>query len=664
MIFSRLLLFFLLVLQQPLLFSEGGCRVDSRGFFLHPAFEAQANIRDNLLYQEAEKDRISFWDQQAYAIDWFRRWDQTFSWKCPYAEWYLGGKLNASYNCLDRHLEKNGDKIAFIYCNERGEEKKISYKEMYREVCKLANGLKSLGVRKGDVVALYMPLTVEGIASMLACARIGAVHSVVFAGTGFGSFKEKVQDARAKVIITADSTYRRGRKIHLLNAIEQTIGECPLVEHVLVFQRDGDQSKDWSSSKFVDYRSLLSKASENCAPESMDSEDTLFVLYTSGTTGKPKGIVHTTGGYLVGVHNTFKWVFDHKPADVFWCTADIGWITGHSYVVYGPMSSGATQIIYEGTFDYPEKNVAWKIIEKYKATIFYTAPTLVRTFMKWGEGWVRSADVSSLRLLGSIGEPLNPEAWNWYHKNVGNQQCPIVDTWFQTETGAFVIAPIPGFTPLKPGSIAKPLPGFEVTILDDDCREVIHGFLAIKSPFPSMMRGVLNDPSRYYNTYWAKWNGQFYYAGDQAFVDTDHYFWCQGRADEVIKVSGHRIGTAEIENVIVGFPGVSESAVVAVYDELKGQKIIAFVVLKQGCLESAQLKNAIKRHTGEFIGKYAEPEEVVFVTDLPKTRSGKILRRVIANLIDGKNVGDTTTLVNPDLIEELTLRCEKLKIAS
>ncbi|MGE0198876.1 MAG: acetate--CoA ligase [Parachlamydiales bacterium] len=651
---------FLILFLHVKTYSSEHSIVDQNGCFQHPKFQEQANIKDYSLYTAAIEDRIGFWENCAKEVDWFQGWEKTLSWNCPYAKWYLGGKLNISYNCLDRHLKTNPNKIAFIWCNEKGEEKKVSYKEMSEEVSKLANGLKSLGVKKGDIVAIYMPMTPEGIASMLACARIGAVHSVVFGGTGAGSFKEKVNDANAKVIITADVTYRRGKAISLQETVDKIINDCPSVNNVIVLNRENSDKKYLKNPKYIDYKKLLDKSANYCPPEVMDAEDMLFVLYTSGTTGKPKGIVHTTGGYLVGVHNTFKWVFDHKPDDIFWCTADIGWITGHSYVVYGPMSNGATQIIYEGTFDYPEKDIAWKIVEKYKANVFYTAPTLIRTFMKWGVEWIKNNDISSLRLLGSIGEPLNPEAWEWYHKYIGNEKCPIVDTWFQTETGALVISPIPGLTPLKPGSITNPLPGFEAGIYNDEGKQVEHGFLAINSPFPSMMRGLLNDPKRYYDTYWAKWNGSFYYAGDDAAIDEDLYFWCRGRADEVIKISGHRIGTAETENVIVGFPGVAEAAVIGLYDEIKGQKIVAFVVLKEGMTESEQLEEQIKKHVANYMGKYAEPEKIVFIKDLPKTRSGKILRRIIANLIDGKEVGDTTTLVNPDIIDELVFKCDQL----
>ncbi|MFZ4773297.1 MAG: acetate--CoA ligase [Chlamydiia bacterium] len=653
--------FYPLYLLTPIisLFSGEMGHFEEKGLHYYPLFEKGANEGSSALFEKAALDRIGFWETCAEKIDWFRKWDAPFEWDCPYAKWYIGGKLNISYNCLDRHLANNADKPALIWANEVGEERIVTYQEIYEETCRLANGLKNLNVRKGDIVTIYMPMVPEAIAAMLACTRIGAIHSVVFAGTGLGSFKEKIVDANAKVLLTADVTYRRGKTIDLAKPLEQMIEECPSIEHVIVLERRMKGALP-QNPKYISYQELTEATDVDCPPAILDSEDPSFVLYTSGTTGKPKGILHTTGGYLVAVHNTFNWVFDHKPTDVFWCTADIGWITGHSYVVYGPMSNGATQIIYEGTFDYPNKDCAWNLIEKYKANVFYTAPTLIRTFMKWGDSWIQDHDLSSLRLLGSIGEPLNPEAWSWYHDTVGKQQCPIVDTWFQTETGAFVISPIAGHTPLKPGSIAKALPGYEVGILNEKGEEVEHGLLAIKSPFPSMMRGLLNDPVRYYNTYWAKWDGKYYYAGDDATIDEDHYLWCRGRADEVIKVSGHRIGTAETENVIVGYPGVSESAVIGVQHPIKGQQILAFVVLREGVEITADLEGAIQHHVADYMGKYAQPERIIFVRDLPKTRSGKILRRILSNLIEGKEVGDTTTLVNPDIIEELVFKCNEL----
>lgn len=619
-------------------------------------FQKKANIQTKALYKEAEQDPVAFWEKCATGIDWFQSWDKVLIWDPPYAKWYTGAKLNVCYNCVDRHLALQPQKTAFICCNEKGDYQEVSYQDLHEQVCKLANGLKSLGVTKGDVVAIYMPNTLEGVSSMLACARIGAVHSVIFGGTGAGSVLEKVNDSNAKVVITADVTYRRGRAIPLREVVDSVLEKCDTLKHVIVLQRE---SKELflDGDKHVDYETLVKNQSVSCPAEEMDAEDLLFVLYTSGTTGKPKGIVHTTGGYLVGVHNTFKWVFDYKPTDIFWCTADIGWITGHSYIVYGPLSNGSTQVLYEGTFDFPSKGIAWDLIEKSKATIFYTAPTLIRTFIKWGTNEIESRDISSLRLIGSIGEPLNPDTWQWYYKNIGMSRCPVVDTWFQTETGSFVIAPIPGVTPLKPGSISKALPGYEIGIYNEAGAKVDHGFLAIKSPYPSMMRGVLNDPKRYYDTYWKKWNGSMYYAGDHVTVDEDDYVWCGGRADEVIQVCGHRIGTAEVENVIVSCPFVSEAAVIAVPHEIKGEAIIAFVVVKDGVDMHPQLKRQIKNQVTSHIGKYAALEDVIFISELPKTRSGKILRRLILRLLSGEKAGDTSTLVNPSILGEITKKC-------
>lgn len=639
-----------------LLFSVSGIASLEDKMTFHKGFQKKATLQTRTLYERASEDRVGFWEQCAAEINWFSTWDTVFKWDCPYAQWFVGGKLNLCYNCIDRHLDTTPYKTAFIYCNERGDYKEYSYKDLHAHVCKLANGLKSLGVNKGDVVAIYMPNSIEGVASMLACARIGAIHSVIFGGTGAGSLKEKVNDSQAKVIITADVTYRRGRDIPLKSVVDSVIEQCDCVQNVLVLQRAEHEVFN-RTGKYIDYQALLNKQDPQCPAEIMDSEDKLFVLYTSGTTGKPKGIVHTTGGYLVGVHNTFKWVFDYKPDDIFWCTADIGWITGHSYLVYGPLSNGCTQVLYEGTFDYPNQGVAWKLVEKTKATIFYTAPTLIRTFIKWGTKWLEDSNLSSLRLLGSIGEPLNPETWSWYHAHIGEQRCPIVDTWFQTETGAFVIAPIPGVTPMKPGSITQALPGYEVGVYNEQGQAVEHGFLAIDSPFPSMMRGVLNDPVRYYNTYWAKWGGKMYYAGDDAYMDEDDYIWCGGRADEVIQVCGHRIGTAELENVIVDFEPASEAAVVAKSHAIKGESIVAFVVLKDGVQQTQQMKANVKAHIANHIGKYASPEKVVFLSELPKTRSGKILRRLLLKLLTGQEVGDTTTLVNPGIMGELRVKC-------
>ncbi len=640
---------FLLLLTACLpVASSAECIFDSQGRYLHPDFAELANPTPAL-----QDDTATFWAEQAKGLDWFDPYHTLLEWNPPYARWFEGGTLNVSYNCLDRHLKDKKDLPALMWSNEVGHERIVTYGEMHAEVCKLANVLKNLGVQKGDTVAIYMPLTPEGIASMLACTRIGAVHSVIFGGTGAGSLKEKINDASTKVLITADVSFRKGKNVVYKEIADTILPECPTVEKVIVLQR-GDVPCFMMEGRDFSYHDLMAKSSSDCPAEVLQSEDPLFILYTSGSTGKPKGIMHTTAGYLLGTYATFKWVFDYKPGDIYWCTADIGWITGHSYVVYGPMSNGVSQIIYEGAFDYPDKDQAWKIIEKYKPTIFYTAPTLIRTFMKWGEDGPNQYDLSSLRLLGSIGEPINPEAWHWFHRVIGKEKCPIVDTWFQTETGALVITPLPGKTPLTPGSVTKALPGYKVDILDEEGNPTTNGYLAIKEPFPSMLRGVLNDPVRYYKTYWEKWNGKYYYAGDFAHYDANGDIWVRGRADEVIKVSGHRIGTAEVENAIVQVEGVSEAAVIGVSDPLKGQTIVSLVVVKDGKSVDG---NKIKEEVGENLGTYAKPEIVAFVPELPKTRSGKILRRVLANLIEGKPVGDITTLENKLCIDELARVC-------
>lgn len=611
------------------------------------------------LYDQASADPVAFWEQCAYKVHWFNKWDNVLTWNPPYSRWFENGSLNVSYNCLDRHLPNNKDKTALIWCSENGEERRVSYLELHKEVCQLANTLKQLGVKKGDCVVIYMPMVPEAIASMLACARIGAMHSVVFGGTGSGALRERINDAKAHLLITANESYRRGKKIPFKEACDQILDECPSLEKVIVLKRT-DQHVNMKQGRDFWYHDLVPMASSDCPCESMDAEDLLFVLYTSGTTGKSKGIIHSTGGYLVGVHNTFEWVFNPAPQDVYWCTADIGWITGHSYVVYGPMSNGITQVIYDGAFDYPKKDQAWKIIDKYGVTIFYTAPTLIRTFMKWGEKDLNHYRLGSLRLLGSIGEPLNPEAWRWFYTHVGKENCFIVDTWFQTETGAFVLAPIPDFSSPVPGSVSKPLPGYEVSILDDSGKDVKSGSLAIMTPYPSMLRGILNDPDRFVKAYWSKWDKHIYYPGDFAEKDSEGNLWIQGRADEVIKVSGHRIGTAEIENSILQVEGVSESAVVGVTDPTKGNVIVALVILKEECLKQ-NFEEYVRQMVANDLGSYAKPEIVRFVNELPKTRSGKILRRLIKNLIEGNSMGDVTTLENKSSLESLEKVCEQIR---
>lgn len=628
-------------------------------YYKYPLFEEQANIKDHSLYEFANQDPIGFWNKCAEEITWFKKWDNSLNWNSPFARWYENGKLNACFNCIDRHLINNPNKVALICVNEAGSVLKYTYADLHKKICHLANGLKSLGVQKGDKVAIYMPLNADSIVAMLACARIGAVHSVVFGGIGAGSLKEKINDSNSVVLITADGTYRRGKLISYKSVCDEIIDECSSIKNVIVLKNTNSQI-NFNANRDIWYHDLVASTSDDCKAEEMDSEDLLFILYTSGTTGKPKGIVHTTGGYMVGVHNTFKWVFDIKSEDIYWSTADIGWITGHSYVVYGPMSNGVTQVIYEGAMDYPFKDRVWNIIETQKVSIFYTAPTLIRTFMQWGTDWLRQSDLSSIRLLGSIGEPLNPEAWHWFSHHVGNDKCPIVDTWFQTETGSFVIAPIPGLTPLKPGSISKPLPGYQATVLNEEGDEAPSGFLAITTPYPSMMRGVFNDPNRFYDTYWKKWDGRFYYAGDSAIKEFDGYLWVGGRADEVIKVSGHRIGTAEIESSLILHPAVAEAAAIGVSDPIKGQCIIALITVRSGMQFDKKLENELKQQVATYVGSFARPERIEVISELPKTRSGKILRRLIRNLIENKPIGDISSLENKSILNDLEHVCIKI----
>jgi len=623
-------------------------------------FSTNAIVNDFSLYEESEKDYISFWEKQAGEITWFEKWDTTLDWNPPFAKWFKSGKLNVSYNCLDRHvLSGNGNKAALIWCNEKEEKRTLTYAELFHEVNRLANVLKSFGIKKGDRVAIYMPMIPEGVASMLACSRIGAIHSVIFGGIGKNSVKGRLLDAEAKLIITADGSYRRGKVIPYKSQLDEILESCPSVEKVLVYKHVGNQLNLKKERDFW-YQEEMARAEPYCEPEIMDAEDPLFILYTSGTTGNPKGILHTTGGYLVGVHSTFKWVFDIKQDDVYWSTADIGWITGHSFVVYGPLSNGVSQVIYEGSFDYPTKTQIPKIIDENKVSIFYTAPTLIRMMMKWGDECLSGGGLETLRLLGSIGEPINPETWLWYYKNIGKSNCPIVDTWFQTETGALVISPLPGITPLRPGTITKALPGYNVAILDESGKESDRGFLAILNPYPSMMRGIYKDQERYISTYWSKWEGKYYFAGDAAHKDGEGNIWIDGRADEVLKIAGHRIGTAEIENCIIQNQMVAESAVCGVNDELKGSAIIAFVVLKDNQKPLQDFEFLLKKEIRDSLGAYCTPEKVVLVDALPKTRSGKIMRRILKDLVEGRELGNITTLVNPSCLEALIRICGKL----
>lgn len=634
--------------------------IGKENFFTYPEFQKKACVKDSALYEKGEEDYVSFWADCAKEIDWFQDWEKTHEWNRPYAKWFLGGKLNISYNCLDRHIKNGlGEKIALLALNENGERREVSYNALYYEVNRLSNVMKKLGVKKGDRVAIYMPMNPEGCAAMLACTRIGAIHTVIFGGIGAKSVRDRIDDAEAKLLITADGSYRKGKIISYKSEVDKILDDCPSIEKVLVFQHTGADT-DLKKGRDYWYHEIKGTVASFCPPEHMDAEDELFILYTSGTTGKPKGILHTTGGYLVGVHNTFKWVFDIKPEDIFWCTADIGWITGHSYVVYGPMSNAATQVIYEGALDYPAKNTFSKIIDENKVSIFYTAPTLIRMFMKWGQECLADSHLDSLRLLGTIGEPINPYAWVWYSEKIGHGRCPIVDTWFQTETGALVISPLPGVTPLVPGSVTQALPGYDVAVLGNRGERQSKGLLAIRKPFPSMMRGVYKDHDRYVKTYWSKWDGKYYLAGDNAREDQNGYFWIGGRCDEVLKVAGHRIGTAEIENALIEHPAVSESAVVGVKDQTRGQQILAFVCIKDQCEVSENIEQELKQVVVDYLGAYCRPQRVLIVNSLPKTRSGKILRRIIKNFVEDVPVGNVSTLSNPHSIEELEPICKEL----
>ncbi|MGE3954974.1 MAG: acetate--CoA ligase [Parachlamydiales bacterium] len=650
---ARALIFsFLLILPLAL---QGGTYFD-------PTFQKQANVADDSLFSFAHRDRVGFWEAEARHLDWFSEWDQALEWDRPYAKWFVNGKLNACYNCVDRHvLQGNGEKVAFYWEGEEGQRRVYTYRELLDEVCRFANVLKASGVGKGDRVAIYMPMVPEAVVAILGSARIGAVHTVIFGGIGAPSVREKIVDSEAKLLVTADGGYRRGGVIEYKRTVDTIIEECPSVERVIIVQRTGHQIP-FQEERDCWYHQEVPHASTTCPAEAMDAEDLLFILYTSGTTGKAKGIIHTTGGYMVGVHSTFRWVFDHKPTDVYWSTADIGWITGHSYVVYGPMSDGATQVIYEGAPDYPHQGRLWEIAERYGVTIFYTAPTAIRCFMKWGDQWPSRHDLSSLRLLGSIGEPLNPAAWHWYYDHIGGQRCPIVDTWFQTETGAFVLSPLPGLTPLKPGSVTHPLPGFEAAVLDDEGNPAHEGHVAILSPYPSMLRGVFGDPDRYQSTYWSRWGGEYYFAGDKALCDEDGYIWVGGRADEVLKVAGHRIGTAEVENALVQHPKIAESAVVGIDDPLTGQAIVAFVVLREGHHFDTDLERALQEQVATYLGAYVRVREVIGVQELPKTRSGKILRRLLRNLLEDRPLGDTTSLENLALLQRLRAEVARSKL--
>ncbi|MEQ1857569.1 MAG: acetate--CoA ligase [Longimicrobiales bacterium] len=630
---------------------------ENRRFPPAAAFRARAVLGDPEVYGRAAADREAYWAEWASQLHWSSPWREVLQWKPPFAKWFVGGKLNVSDNCLDRHVrDGHGERVALLWEGEPGDTRTYTYRDLLAEVCRLANALKGLGVQKGDRVTIYLPMIPEVAVAMLACTRIGAVHSVVFGGFSPESLSDRNNDAAAKVLITADGGWRRGTVVPLKANADEALAKSPTIEHVVVVARGGSLSEQVGVSLTPGrdhwYHELIEDASDSCPPEPMDAEDTLFILYTSGTTGKPKGVMHTTGGYLTQVYATTKAVFDLRDDDVYWCTADVGWITGHSYVVYGPLANRAHVVMYEGAPDWPDRGRLWQICERYGVTIFYTAPTAIRSFMRWGEEWPGKSDLSRLRLLGTVGEPINPEAWIWYHETIGARRCPIVDTWWQTETGAIMITPLPGITETKPGTATLPFPGIDVAILTEKGDETTAGYLAITSPWPSMLRGIWGDEDRFRKTYWSKWK-DIYFAGDGAKQDADGYFWILGRVDDVLNVAGHRIGTMEVESALVDHPAVAESAVVGKKHDIKGEALAAFVTLKEKHTGSDALMKELREHVGKKIGAIAKPDMIVFTADLPKTRSGKIMRRLLRDIAEGRAVGDTTTLADPAVVRKL-----------
>ena len=628
--------------------------VENRQFPPSAEFAAQANAKADM-YDEAARDRLAFWGRQAERLDWSAPFDEVLDWsRAPFARWFVGGKLNVASNCVDRHVESgHGDQVAFYFEGEPGDTRAVTYAELQRDVAKAAHALAELGVTAGDRVAIYMPMIPEAVVAMLACARIGAAHSVVFAGFSAEALRSRIDDAQARLVITTDGQNRRGSRMALKPSVDEAVEKTPSVEHVLVVRRTG-QDVPMKQGRDVWWHDIVDRQPETHVPEAFDSEHPLFILYTSGTTGKPKGILHTSGGYLTQASYTHWNVFDLKPdEDIYWCTADIGWVTGHSYIVYGPLSNRVTQVIYEGTPDTPHRGRFWEIVEKYGVTIFYTAPTAIRTFMKWGDDIPAQHDLSSLRLLGSVGEPINPEAWIWYREVIGSGRTPIVDTWWQTETGAIMISPLPGVTDCKPGSAMRPLPGISARVVDDAGNPVDlggGGYLVLSEPWPAMLRGIWGDDQRYVDTYWSRWPGT-YFAGDGAKLDDDGAIWLLGRVDDVMNVSGHRISTTEVESALVSHPAVAEAAVVGATDEMTGQGIVAFVILRAGSDEDAtDLVAELRAHVTKEIGPIAKPRQIMIVAELPKTRSGKIMRRLLRDVAENRSLGDVTTLADPTVM--------------
>jgi acetyl-CoA synthetase len=632
---------------------------EGRSFPPSNDFKRAAKVSDDNLYREAERDPEAFWRRLAEKyVSWYRPFDTVLEWNLPFAKWFSGGQLNVSYNCLDRHVEAgHGDRVAYHWEGEPGDTRDVTYKELLDEVCRLANALKRLGVKRGDRVGIYLPMIPELPVAMLACARIGAPHSVVFGGFSADAVSDRMNDAQAKVLITADEGWRRGNRVPLKRNSDEAVAGSPSIEHVVVVRRTGGDV-DMVANRDLWYHEIIAGVPAACEPERMESEDLLFTLYTSGTTAKPKGIKHTTAGYLLYAMFTHDIVFDIQPDTVYWCAADIGWVTGHTYIVYAPLGNGVTSVMYEGTPDHPGKDRWWSIVERYGVTVLYCAPTAIRTFMKWGGEHPAQHDLSSLRLLGTVGEPINPEAWMWYREHIGGNRVPVVDTWWQTETGGILISPLPGVTTLKPGSATKPLPGITAGVVDERGNDVAPGgggYVVLKKPWPGMLRGIWGDDERYQQTYWSKY-GHMYFAGDGARIDEDGYFWFMGRVDDVMNVAGHRISTTEVESALVDHPAVAEAAVVAKSDAQTGQAIAAFVTLRGGYEESTELIGELREHVAKLIGRIAMPKSIAFTPDLPKTRSGKIMRRLLRDIAENRQLGDTTTLADPTIVSDLQTR--------
>ena len=629
---------------------------EDRVFEPPPAFAAGAVVGDRAIFDRAAADPEAFWAEQAGRLEWSKPWDRVMDWTPPFVRWFDGGRLNVSVNCLDRHVRAGGGgKVAYHWVGEPGDTRTVTYADLLADVERFANVLKGLGVRRGDRVNIYLGMVPELPVAMLACARIGAPHSVVFGGFSAESLRDRINDAGAKVLVTADGAYRRGQVVPLKQSADEAVAQCPTIEHVVVVRRTGEDVP-FTEGRDHWYHDVIAAAEPTCAPEEMEAEDLLYLLYTSGTTGKPKGIAHTTGGYLTQVAATHRWIFDIREDDVYWCAADIGWVTGHSYIVYGPLANHTTGILYEGAPDWPEKDRLWEIVETYRATILYTAPTAIRAFMRWGTDFPQRHDLSSLRLLGSVGEPINPEAWVWYWKYIGTERCPIVDTWWQTETGAVLISPLPGVTPLKPGSATQPIPGIEADVVDEQGNSVPlggGGYLVLRRPWPSIARTVWGDPDRYVQTYFGKFGPTVYVAGDGAKRDEQGYYWLLGRIDDVMNVAGHRLSTYEIESALVDDHKVAEAAVVSRPDDLVGEAIVAFVTLKTGFVGDDAVAAQLREHVAEKIGKIARPHGIIFTSDLPKTRSGKIMRRLLRDVARGRPLGDVTTLANAEVVDAI-----------